>query len=88
MNELVVSITIPLHAARICRESIRMEAESEGLPRSKVDLSCIDDTLRFHIAAADLSAMRAAMNTYLRWINMCISLVGKENKIKNGSTDV
>jgi tRNA threonylcarbamoyladenosine modification (KEOPS) complex Pcc1 subunit len=76
MFDLEVTINLPLHAARICAESIQMEAQSEALSRSKIDLSCEDDTLILRVAASDLSALRAAMNTYLRWINMCAGLTG------------
>jgi tRNA threonylcarbamoyladenosine modification (KEOPS) complex Pcc1 subunit len=88
MFDLEVTIDLPLHAARICAESIQMEAQSEALSRSKIDLSCREDALIFRVAASDLSSMRAAMNTYLRWINMCASLIDKNKNTKNGSTDV
>jgi tRNA threonylcarbamoyladenosine modification (KEOPS) complex Pcc1 subunit len=91
MFELEVTINLPIHAAQICRDSIQMEAQSEAISRSRITLSCQGDNLLFHVSAADLPAMRAAMNTYLRWINMCAGLTGSPEKIdksKNGPTDV
>ncbi len=74
MNELSVRLYIPAEAAKVCCQSVGLEAQSEALTRSKVELSCEKDCLLLHITASDLSAMRAAVNTYLRWIIMCCDL--------------
>ena len=72
-------MNIPAKAADICAKAVQMEAQSEALMRSKVELSCEGDRLKMIVIAGDLSAMRAALNTYLRWISMCIGLVEGKN---------
>lgn len=75
MNELEIRLKIPTEIARICCQSVGIEAKSEALSRSKVDLGYDENYLKLNIDAQDLSAMRAALNTYLRWIIMCCNLL-------------
>lgn len=79
MNRLEVYLKIPAHAAEICRRSVEIETQSEALLRSKVELSCAGEGLKMTVDAADLSSMRAALNTYLRWISMCVDLTENRN---------
>lgn len=78
-NELEVFLEVPSGIAGVCCESINIEAKSESLTRSTVDLSFEGDLLRLHVVSQDLSSMRAALNTYLRWIIMCCELVDTVN---------
>lgn len=75
MNELKIRLKIPTEIARICCQSVGIETKSEALSRSRVDLGYDENYLKLDIDAQDLSAMRAALNTYLRWIIMCHDLL-------------
>jgi len=80
MNELAVTLEMPAEAAKICCESVGIEAKSEALSRSSVELTQKGDSLNLRISSQDLGAMRAALNTYLRWIIMCHGLVDDKRK--------
>lgn len=80
MNTIEVAIKAPEHSVQICRKAVSMEAKSDALSRSEVVLSGSGGCLKIVITATDLGALRAALNTYLRWINMCLTLT-------NGPTD-
>jgi len=74
MNNLLIRLNIPPHIAEICYKSIKIETKSEALSRSEVNLSYQKDSLGIEINSKDLTALRAALNTYLRWIIMCCEL--------------
>jgi len=80
MNNLTVRLETPKDKAQICCDAVGIEAKSEALTRSGVKLCCEGDELVIDIRAQDLSSMRAALNTYLRWVNMCCDLVEEKNK--------
>ena len=82
MNELSILLTVPGEIAQVCCRSVGLEARSEALSRSKVELSCEDDSLRLNIFAQDLGSMRAAVNTYLRWVIMCCDLTEEKQNIR------
>jgi tRNA threonylcarbamoyladenosine modification (KEOPS) complex Pcc1 subunit len=73
MNELSVRIQVPRVRAEACLASIRPELEAGAHDRSTVELS-YDGELILDVTARDLHAMRAAVNTYLRWVDMCLKL--------------
>ncbi len=74
MNHLDVTIEADPKQAKACIESILPELEADMHERSDVAIS-YDGSLQISITAKDLSAMRAAANTYLRWVDMCLKLV-------------
>ena len=80
MNTLEVVLKMPAEAAKVCCRSVGIETKSEALSRSSIELSSRGDRLTLLIKAQDLSAMRAALNTYLRWISMCAGLTEKPQK--------
>jgi tRNA threonylcarbamoyladenosine modification (KEOPS) complex Pcc1 subunit len=82
MNELSIRLAVPGEIAQVCCASVGLEAKSEALSRSKVELSCEKDALILHVSAEDLGAMRAAVNTYLRWIIMCCDLTSEKQNTK------
>ncbi|MFH1055956.1 MAG: KEOPS complex subunit Pcc1 [Candidatus Altiarchaeota archaeon] len=73
MNEFTVSIKVSEDVAKACLKSIKPEIDSDTYGRSKVELK-YDGELTLRIEAKDLHALRAAANTYLRWLDMCIKL--------------
>ncbi|MEA3255857.1 MAG: KEOPS complex subunit Pcc1 [Candidatus Altiarchaeota archaeon] len=97
MNELRIRLGVPTEIAEICCRSVEIEAKSEALHRSNIDLEYGRDYLSLNINASDLGAMRAALNTYLRWIIMCCDLLRTRKFLdstipsctikKNGSTN-
>jgi len=75
MNELVVRLQVPREAAEACLESIKPELGFGVRERSSAELS-YDGELMLRVRARDIHALRAAVNTYLRWLDMCLKLAG------------
>jgi len=50
-------------------EALRVEAGRE-IPRTEVKIEWFQGKLKMKIRAEDLHALRAALNSYLRWINL------------------
>jgi tRNA threonylcarbamoyladenosine modification (KEOPS) complex Pcc1 subunit len=73
MNELTVSVQVPEETAKAILKSILPEIDSDGYGRSKVELT-YNKELILKISSPDLHALRAAANTYLRWLGMCVKL--------------
>lgn len=82
MNELSIRLMVPGEIAQVCCRSVGLEAQSEALSRSKVELFCEKDALILNVSAQDLGAMRAAVNTYLRWVLLCCDLTGEKQSNK------
>lgn len=82
MNKLIIEFEIPGEIANTCCKSIRVETKN-GLNRSKIHLDYDDSLLRIRIESEDLHALRAALNTYFRWIIMCYDLLS--NNTTNGT---
>lgn len=78
MNLLEAKIQVPSDVAEVCCKAIKMETKSDTLHRSEITLDHMKDSLNLRIKAKDLTALRASMNTYLRWIGMCSDLMGKD----------
>lgn len=78
MNTLEVSINIPSKKADVCCKAVDIETRGEMLRRSTVLLDHGNDSLLLKMQAEDLTALRASMNTYLRWIEMCLNLIDED----------
>ncbi len=74
MNLLEVTINVPSEVADVCCRSIEMETKSDALRRSEITLDRDGNFMNLKIRARDLTALRGSMNTYLRWIAMCLNL--------------
>ena len=76
-NSLKIKLKLPGKRGKIYAQSIKVEAKDNSSKRSKVEIEYDekDETLEIKIKASDLSALRAAMNTYLRWIIICEELL-------------
>ena len=46
----------------------------QKIPKTNVELSCSDNTLSLNIESRDVSSLRAACNSYLRWIATAINV--------------
>ncbi|MBD3388440.1 MAG: hypothetical protein GF416_05160 [Candidatus Altiarchaeales archaeon] len=75
MNTLEVRLSVPADKAEACLSSIQPEIDSELHDRSSVKLE-YDKELILTVTAKDLHAMRAAANTYIRWLDMSLRLTG------------
>jgi tRNA threonylcarbamoyladenosine modification (KEOPS) complex Pcc1 subunit len=73
-NELTVTVKVPGEVAQATLQSIRPEIESDLHGRSNIELAAKAGMLVLSIRAADLHALRAAANTYVRWLDMCTKL--------------
>ncbi len=61
--------------------AMNVESHRE-IPRTEVRLSFQNKELDIDIHARDIHALRAAMNSYLRWLNLLLEI---EEVIENGS---
>lgn len=59
--------------ARIVTSSIDPEIKNK-IPKTKVKTSLSGKTFTITIEATDLSSLRAASNSYLRWINTALNV--------------
>jgi len=75
MHRAVIELKHP--NAEIIYRSLLPESR-RTLPRTKVCLRCDDDKLIMEIFAEDISALRASLNSYLRWINTSLEIMEVE----------
>ncbi len=59
--------------ARIIHESLDPEIKHK-IPKTNVKVSLSDKTFFLKIEAKDISSLRAACNSYLRWINTALNV--------------
>ena len=59
--------------ASIVANSINPEIKNK-IPKTKVDTKLSGKTFSITIEAKDLSSLRAAINSYLRWINTALTV--------------
>ncbi len=62
--------------ASIILNSLLPEIRNPATNRSKINLLIRNGELLMDIEAKDMTALRAALNSYLRWINMIIETLG------------
>ena len=59
--------------ARIVAESLSPEIKHR-IPKTKVEVSLSNNTFSLEIEAKDISSLRAACNSYLRWIKTALDV--------------
>jgi len=59
--------------ARVIAESLHPEIKHK-IPKTNVDVSISEKTFSLSIEAKDVSSLRAACNSYLRWINTALNV--------------
>ncbi|NHJ12476.1 MAG: hypothetical protein EAX95_02315 [Candidatus Thorarchaeota archaeon] len=75
---LQANMEIPLASeelARVIRDAIYPETSSAPSDRARVKVSVKSSILIIEVSAEDLTAFRAAMNSYVAWISGCIRAV-------------
>lgn len=77
MNELTLTFEADKKTSNTILSSILPEIESDIHERSTIELMSSDADITLRITASDLHAMRAAANTYIRWLDMCVKLLGE-----------
>jgi KEOPS complex subunit Pcc1 len=74
MQRATVTLTGP--EATVVRQALRPEA-GRDVPKARVRISGSGSTLNIRVEADDSGALRAALNSYLRWADVA-SQVSKE----------
>ncbi len=71
-----VSISIPMkgRAPEVIARALKIEAETVSSKRVKVDIKASDGFLNLEVSANDLTAMRAGINSFLRWIDAALQV--------------
>ncbi len=59
--------------ARVVAESLKPEI-THKIPKTNAKVSISKETLDLEIEAKDVSSLRAACNSYLRWINTALDV--------------
>lgn len=59
--------------ARIVAKSLDPEIKHK-IPKTKVDILTKEDKIILKISADDISSLRAACNSYLRWISVALDV--------------
>ena len=59
--------------AKIVAESLNPEIKHK-IPKTEIEVSLSGKTFFLEIEATDVSSLRAACNSYLRWINTAINV--------------
>lgn len=59
--------------AKIVAESLDPEIKNK-IPKTNVKVSLTNKTFSLEVEANDISSLRAACNSYLRWINTALSV--------------
>ena len=72
--EVNVEIKLSEETIKVVMESLIPETLTPSSDRSSVELDILDGGLMIVFRASDISALRAAMNSYLRWIQGIINM--------------
>jgi tRNA threonylcarbamoyladenosine modification (KEOPS) complex Pcc1 subunit len=59
--------------AEVIAESLQPEIKHK-IPKTNVDVAISEKTFSLSIEAKDVSSLRAACNSYLRWINTALNV--------------
>lgn len=80
MRELTLCLSMPPEKSQRVKRALSVEGNRE-IPRTEVSMT-LDDCFRLHIRAKDTHALRAAVNSYIRWLSLALDV---EEVIDNGS---
>lgn len=57
----------------LLERALKPEAKTPSTPRARARVEAREASLRIMIEAQDTTALRAAVNSYLRWVEGCLS---------------
>lgn len=80
MHELRIAARLSGESIERIRRALSVESNRE-IPRTKVEVRG-GDALEIKILAEDLHALRAALNSYMRWLKLAMEV---EEVIEDGS---
>ena len=84
--EAEIEIEFPLiKMGYIVAKSIQPELDSPSSDRSKVELIVKEGKVTLYITATDTSALRATLNSYLRWIGAITKTLNIFEELIQGS---
>ncbi|RJS67971.1 hypothetical protein CW680_00815 [Candidatus Bathyarchaeota archaeon] len=86
-SKAYATIRISLPSEResaIIYKALKPETESSPTPRSKVNIDKDGKTLTLTFKASDTTALRAAVNSYLRWIMLLDDTYSKIENVRRG----
>ena len=70
-----VGIKVPEGLVDILLGAIQPEVERPSSSRSEVSVRAVGRRLFFRVEASDISALRAALNSYLRWADSVLDVL-------------
>jgi len=85
MAEQIAACTIELEGAaspEVIAGALAPEAGS-GVPGTEAEVSVVGGAIQIKLKARDISSLRAAVNSYLRWA----SLAGQAESVSRGEKD-
>lgn len=71
VKKAIITIQKEDKITSVVAKSLLPETERK-IPRTKVELREDDDAIKIELMADDVNALRAAANSYLRWISVSI----------------
>jgi len=75
MKKTIFTFTLDEKTADIITSSLLPESK-RNVPRTKVEIKNKKNKLVLSITADDVSALRAGINSYLRWIKTAVDMSG------------
>ena len=72
-----IHIKLPEEVVEAVFDALRPEAESPSSERSSTDIRRLVDGIALSTEASDTTAMRAAVNSYLRWVQGILDMLSK-----------
>ena len=80
MKKAIITVPKEGKIAHVVTRSLLPEMDRK-IPRTKVNLKEDENAIRLEIQAQDVNALRAAINSYLRWMKVSIDTY-EETKVK------
>ena len=72
-----IKIKTPEKLVKILCKALLPEAERPSSSRSRISIEGEKRWLTIHISASDTAALRAALNSYFRWVDAVLDVVGR-----------
>jgi tRNA threonylcarbamoyladenosine modification (KEOPS) complex Pcc1 subunit len=86
MKRVDISIELEQPLPNIIVQSLQPELSNTTVPRTQINIIETNVGIKLTIEAENTNALRATLNSYLRWVN-CIISTAETFKLKPGSKD-